>query len=57
MMQLMGVIDFDILKCVILIEEKHFDSEEHSFQETPQPDTQTQLSTVQSDIPEIKNTE
>ena len=36
MMEIDGVIDFDILKCVILIEEKHFDSEEHSFQETPQ---------------------
>ena len=39
MMEIDGVIDFDILKCVILIEEKHFDSEEHSFQETPQQDT------------------
>ena len=31
MMELDGVIDFDIVKCVILIEEKNFDSEEHSF--------------------------
>lgn len=27
MMQLKGIIDFDIVKCVILVEEKHFDSE------------------------------
>ena len=34
MMEIDGVIDFDIVKCVILIEENNFDSEEHSHQET-----------------------
>ena len=55
MMEIDGVIDFDILKCVILIEEKHFDSEEHSFQETPQQETMQ--STVLSDVAEVKVTD
>ena len=39
MMQLAGVIDFDIVKCVILIEEKHYDSETSvpSINETDSP--------------------
>ena len=49
MMEIEGVIDFDIVKCVILIEEKHFDSEEHSLQETQQ-------SIALSDVAEVKET-
>ena len=31
MMELEGVIDFDIVKCLIMVEEKHYDSSELVF--------------------------
>ena len=47
MMELEGVIDFDLVKCLILIEEKHFDSSGQSIT--------TESSNVQTEAAEARS--